>query len=364
MKIWSTRVASATLFVAVATFSSASRATDLFDAVESFFYGGPSGRPEVICTADVSTEAKDITEAIERALRLYEVLQYSNPSRRPQIPEGFEKAARCLWEVSARATPRGMVYGAFFAPSPIDRLARVRRAAELGDVDAMWRMAREPAYVGPRVERVEEYRKWRDLAAKAGHPSAQLALASALRGEARDLERTSPDAKEKIISLHQSALRWSETYVLNSNPHSVSCSQDALPKAYFSEVQRCFASKAYEKAIIAQYYYEGRFGVPRDYDRAATFVTSAIADGVYAEGEMYAHMLENGLGVPRDPAAASEVRRKTEEWRRNRVLRSGGESQVNDGVDPVSWTLSNVGRKGGPRCPAVALHTRRNFGKS
>jgi hypothetical protein len=34
------------------------------------------------------------------------------------------------------------------------------------------------------------------------------------------------------------------------------------------------------------------------------------------------------------------------------------------GVDPLSWTLFNVGGKEGPRCPAVALHIRRNFGRS
>ena len=34
------------------------------------------------------------------------------------------------------------------------------------------------------------------------------------------------------------------------------------------------------------------------------------------------------------------------------------------GVDPLSWTLFNVGIEGGSRCPAVALHTRRNSGRS
>jgi TPR repeat protein len=131
----------------------------------------------------------------------------------------------------------------------------------------------------------------------------------------------SPEAKEKINELHQSALRWFETYLLNSNPHSVSCSQDALPKAFFSEVLKCFSAKGFAKTVAARYYFADQFGVPRDYARAATLLASSIADGVYAEGETYAHMLDNGLGVARDPAAASKVRRQTEEWRRNWVRR-------------------------------------------
>jgi transposase len=35
-----------------------------------------------------------------------------------------------------------------------------------------------------------------------------------------------------------------------------------------------------------------------------------------------------------------------------------------NGVDPLSWTLFNVGIEGGSRCPAVALPTRRNSGRS
>jgi len=35
-----------------------------------------------------------------------------------------------------------------------------------------------------------------------------------------------------------------------------------------------------------------------------------------------------------------------------------------DGVDPVSWTLFNDGIEGGSRCPAVALLTRWNSGRS
>ena len=38
--------------------------------------------------------------------------------------------------------------------------------------------------------------------------------------------------------------------------------------------------------------------------------------------------------------------------------------QVSIGVDPLSWTLSNVGNEGGPRCPAVVLNTRRSSGRS
>jgi hypothetical protein len=34
------------------------------------------------------------------------------------------------------------------------------------------------------------------------------------------------------------------------------------------------------------------------------------------------------------------------------------------GVDPLSWTLFNDGIEGGSRCPAVALLTRRNSGRS
>lgn len=46
------------------------------------------------------------------------------------------------------------------------------------------------------------------------------------------------------------------------------------------------------------------------------------------------------------------------------LLRFKRNGMVWNGVDPLSRTLSSVGRRGGSRCPAVALPRRRNCGRS
>ena len=163
---------------------SGANASTLLDAVEAYFKAGTSAQASIICSARAPASDSEVTAALEFALRKYEELEYTYPSNRR--PASFETASRCLWIVSERATPRGMVYGAFFAIEVNERLERFKKAAELGDPDAMWRVAVELSQAPPHKGLPRHFEFWRKSAAIAGHPKAQHSLATDFAIRARE----------------------------------------------------------------------------------------------------------------------------------------------------------------------------------
>ena len=292
-------------------------ASTLLDAVEAYFKAGTSAQASIICSAGAPASASELTAALESALRKYEELEYAYPSNRR--PASFEAASRCLWVLSERATPRGMVYGAFFAIEVNERLERFKKAAQLGDPDAMWRYAGELSQTPPSEGLPQHFEFWRKSAAIAGHPEAQNSLAGSLVRQARDLEArasTSATTDPRVASLHREALGWYESFAWNSNTSGSSCSGVVAPRTFFRDVAKCSSpfSRGTAMAIAAKYYFDGKYGIAQDFERAASHFKNAIALDVYLYGLLYAEILENGLaGVP-DQKAAETMREKTDAY--------------------------------------------------
>jgi TPR repeat protein len=307
------------LLAAITFFSSVIRAADLHAGVEAYFYAPPAtANADAICDATLPTKPEDITYALARAMRLYEALEYVHPSGYER--RDLNRAMQCLWKVSDRADPRGMVYGAMFAERPEDRNIRMKQAAERGDPEAMWRYATATPVPG----QLQIYREWTQKAAIAGHQLAQFRIAATRVDEANQLQQRDPQAITQVADLRQEALRWYEAFALNTNPHGVSCDESVYPKAYFRGLERCSGGflRGNVKALIAKHYFDGGYGVTQDYGRAAMWFRAAVGDGVYTNGELFAQMLEKGLGVPRDSKLAQEIREKTEQFKRRLVRQS------------------------------------------
>ncbi|WP_296747158.1 tetratricopeptide repeat protein [Mesorhizobium sp.] len=230
----------------------------------------------------------------------------------------------------------GLIDGSLAGEDPVAGEAWMRRAALTGNLDAAYRLG-ERHVKGPEPNYAEAA-TWYRRAAEAGHQPAARALASLYlsgNGVAQDAE----EGKRWLRTAAASGSRESQVDLANLVLEGTGEPDDG------ANVAGWFAAPASAGDLVAAFnlglcFAEG-VGVSKNQEQAARWMRRA-AEGVAQAQYMYARMLQDGRGVPSDPAQARL-------W-----FKRAADAGMADAQAALAEMMLNG--RGGERSPVAAAH--------